>query len=676
MALASRLCAVEYETAKEGRRITRTGSTDTLPGARLRYVGSDATMSSTVDFRTVHHLTVELADDVTGVTARLRLSSVADVAAISSTVQLTNGGSSPITVSSLSSLAVGAFPSPVHEVDLWSGASTWLAEGRFTRCALRSALPDVSAELHGFDARSRVSRTSRGSWSTGEHLPVGALVGNSGQAWVWQIEHNGPWRWDVVDLREGLGLALFGPTEPDAQWWQTLAPGETFTTVPGTLAVTGSGGLEGAVAELTAHRRAVRRPHREATKLPVVFNDYMNTLNGDPTTERLLPLIDAAAAVRRGGLLSSTPAGTTTAAHWWDSVGAWQPSATRFPGGIQEVIDRDPRRGMGPGLWLEPEVVGVEQSAGRRPAGRRVLPAPRAARRRARPLPPRPATSRGACSHLDEVVDRLVGDFGVGYFKLDYNINPGAGTDATSGSRRALDCSDTTAHTSRGSTACSTGIPTLIDRELRLGRDAHGLRAASSRPAAVDHRPAGPPRATRRSPPSAPLVDAAGAGGELGLPAAGDEPRGDRLHALHRAARPFYLSGHLNRMDDAQRGLVAEGVAAYKQTRAHLATSTPFWPLGLPGWEDGWVVLGLDSGNEAHLVIWRRPGADDSVHLPLPRYTGVPVAVSTAYPRSLDPWEMRWTAEQGLLEVCRTPAPPTARVLRLTPGSPGKDLSS
>ena len=34
-----------------------------------------------------------------------------------------------------------------------------------------------------------------------------------------------------------------------------------------------------------------------------------------------------------------------------------------------------------------------------------------------------------ARAHLDTTVDRLVQDFGVGYFKFDYNINPGPGTD-------------------------------------------------------------------------------------------------------------------------------------------------------------------------------------------------------------------------------------------------------
>ncbi len=34
-----------------------------------------------------------------------------------------------------------------------------------------------------------------------------------------------------------------------------------------------------------------------------------------------------------------------------------------------------------------------------------------------------------AVAHLDAVVERLIDEHGIGYFKLDYNINPGAGTD-------------------------------------------------------------------------------------------------------------------------------------------------------------------------------------------------------------------------------------------------------
>ena len=81
---------------------------------------------------------------------------------------------------------------------------------------------------------------------------------------------------------------------------------------------------------------------------------------------------------------------------------------------------------MVPGLWLEPEVVGVQQP-GRRPApaeaffqrdGERVVEHGRYQLDLRHPA---------AGKHLDEVVDFLVGDLGVGYLKMDYNINVGPG---------------------------------------------------------------------------------------------------------------------------------------------------------------------------------------------------------------------------------------------------------
>ena len=37
-------------------------------------------------------------------------------------------------------------------------------------------------------------------------------------------------------------------------------------------------------------------------------------------------------------------------------------------------------------------------------------------------------------AHADEVIDRLVRDYGVGYIKMDYNIEPGIGTEINAGS--------------------------------------------------------------------------------------------------------------------------------------------------------------------------------------------------------------------------------------------------
>ena len=82
--------------------------------------------------------------------------------------------------------------------------------------------------------------------------------------------------------------SLSGATEQEHGWYKNLKPGESFTTVPAGAAVV-KGGLNPAAAALTRYRRKVRRPNTDDEKLNVVFNDYMNCLMGDPTTERELP---------------------------------------------------------------------------------------------------------------------------------------------------------------------------------------------------------------------------------------------------------------------------------------------------------------------------------------------------------------------------------------------------
>lgn len=116
----------------------------------------------------------------------------------------------------------------------------------------------------------------------------------TGSMLFWQIEHNGSWHSEISDLTNHLYLQISGPTDIHSHWHKELKPGESFTTVPaGVGAVTGD--LGAMAKELTSYRRAIRRKNKDNEKLAVIFNDYMNCLWADPTTEKEFPLIDAAA---------------------------------------------------------------------------------------------------------------------------------------------------------------------------------------------------------------------------------------------------------------------------------------------------------------------------------------------------------------------------------------------
>jgi len=504
--------------------------------------------------------------------------------------------------------------------------------------------------------------TSTGSWSTGEWLPIGVLVDRSAPyALGWQIEHNGPWHYELGENRSGGYLLLSGPTDQEHQWSAEITAGTSFTTVP--VSLVGGTDRDSVFAALTRQRRAIRQRRPVDARMPVIFNDYMNTLMGDPTTEKLLPLIDAAADV--GADYFCIDAGWYAEGHWWDTVGEWRPAASRFPNGIEEVLDRIRDRGMVPGLWLEPEVIGV-----RSPLARTLPDAAffsrggvRVAEHGRHLLDLRDADARG---HLDEVVDRLVGDLGVGFFKMDYNTMPGPGTDRDAISagdgllghaRALLDWLDAVQlrHPELLIESCASGAMRMDYATLsRLH-----LQSTSDQQDPVLY---------------APIAAAASASilpEQAGHWAYPNDEMSDELFALalvNGILGRMYLSGYLNRMPESRRALVAEAIAVHRAVLETETQSHPRWPIGLPAWEDQWVCAGLADARGLSLSVWRRAASEDGgLRIPLPEYSGRELDATIAFPAAFDGWDLEWNSADGVLTVNVDVDEPSARVLRLTP---------
>ena len=225
------------------------------------------------------------------------------------------------------------------------------------------------------------------------------LVENTelGVTWFWQIEHNGTWHWELANTQDKAVYAYVGgPDELHGHAWKNLQPGETYTTVPAAVGCV-RGGFDQAVDALTRYRRtACLRPRADTHNLPVIYNDYMNSLEGDPTTAKELPLIEAAAAAGCEYFVIDAGWYAELNEDWWGSVGAWQPSKSRFPGGLQEVLDRIRAKGMVPGLWLEPEVIGIHSPLEEQ-ARCMVLPTTWQTGNRPLALPPRSPQPGSAC---------------------------------------------------------------------------------------------------------------------------------------------------------------------------------------------------------------------------------------------------------------------------------------
>ena len=166
--------------------------------------------------------------------------------------------------------------------------STWFGECQWKNYALKELGYDPVCAF----SMKRIALSSTGTWACSEHLPMGSFE-QPGETMLWQIETSGSWCWEVSDLKEQLYLRLSGPSWQEHQFLKRLAPGETFVSVP--CAVAFGSDFEDSIGEMTKYRRAIRRPNADNAHPSVIFNDYMNCLWGDPTTEKEFPLIDAAA---------------------------------------------------------------------------------------------------------------------------------------------------------------------------------------------------------------------------------------------------------------------------------------------------------------------------------------------------------------------------------------------
>ena len=635
---------VEVFTAAEAHRLPTQSYAHSVVGDRLRY----ADHSSTDD-----ELRVRQRDATTG----LEVDTVFRVAGpglqVRSTVRNTGSAAAVLTAVTSLTFATGA-----GEHDLLWADNAWIAEGRWHREPVAALMPDLEFGRRGGEGKDRFFLTSTGSWSTGQHLPSGVLVAEGGPSIAWQVETSAGWHWETVRSADTVRVAALGPTDTEHQAARRLAPGEEFTTVPAGL-VFAEGGADAAFAALTDYRRAIRVSREADEALPVVYNDYMNTLMGDPSTEKLLPLIEAASEA--GAEYFCIDAGWFAEGAgfdgWWSGVGAWREASRRFSGGLKSVAEAIRAAGMTPGLWLEPEVIGLDSPMARslpeeaffQRFGTRLAEGGRYHLDFRHPA---------ARAHLDETVDRLIEEYGVGFFKLDYNINPGAGTeiDAASPGAGLLDHSRAyrqwllevqARHPRLLLEACSSGA-------MRMD---YGLLSAVHMQSTSDQED------FRRYPT---VAAAAPAGlvpeqaGNWAYPAAAMSAEETAFTLAGGVMGRLYLSGFLHELSDDQRSLVHEAVALHKDWRRRIAASHPSWPLGLPGWDDDVIALQLEADGESLLALWSR---GEGARVSLPGLRGR--RLEQLFPAALGAWEVR--DEEGVPTVAVPPGP-AARIFRTSTG--------
>ncbi|WP_458460656.1 glycoside hydrolase family 36 protein [Paenibacillus sp.] len=638
--------------------------TGTLPGKRMLLFNEE-------DYQNEYgrKMAWHLRDEQAGLIAKCHFQFYDGIPVLRTWTELENSGEAPIGLEYISSLALYGIDregswSRDKKMRLHIPHNTWYGEAQWRHYRL----PELGLEKVNEFSMKRLSFSSTGTWSSSQFAPMGFIENEETHTGlVWQIEHNGSWHWELSDMADQLYLQVSGPTENENHWWKELEPGENFVSVPVALGAV-KGGIQEAIAEITRYRRVIRRANDDNVNLPVIFNDYMNCLFGEPTREALFPLIDAAAAA--GCEYYCIDCGWYSDGEWWDGVGTWLPSIKRFPNGIGEVLNYIRRKGMVAGLWLEIEVMGIHCSlADKLPDewffirhGKRVIDHARYQ------LDFRNPDVR---AYANLVIDRLVSEYGVGYIKMDYNINAGIGTEYNADSVGDGLMEHNRAYI-RWIDEIFERYPKLVIENCGSGGmrldyallSRHSIQSTSDQTDYIKNAVIAAASASLVTPEQAavwsyPLRE------------------GDREEVIMNMVNSMLLrihqSGHLAEISSERFALVKEAIDYYKQIRSHIATGLPFWPMGLPNFESPWVSFGIRSGGTWLLAVWRMDSLMDSVNVPLPELKGRSFNVKLAYPSEGDvSWT--WDAHEGHLRLT-IPTSYAARLIEITV-EPASDLGS
>ncbi|MDD3213916.1 MAG: alpha-galactosidase [Eubacteriales bacterium] len=530
--------------------------------------------------------------------------------------------------------------------------SSWCSEAQWRQYTLEELGCAPVFDEKGRFSMKRVALASTGTWPAGEHLPMGAFSrGGDGRTMAWQLETAGSWNWELSDSEGWLYLALSGPSAQENGFTEMLRPGETFVSVP--CAIAFGGNFEESIQALTRYRRRIRRPNQDNAHPSVIYNDYMNCLWGDPTTEKERPLIRA--AQEAGCKIYCVDCGWYSEGYWWDGVGEWLPSGIRFPGGITEVMDDIRAHGMIPGLWLELEVMGTKC-----PLAKKVPPS-WFFQRNGKPIVYRSRyqldfRNPEVIRHADGVIDRLVNEYGVGYIKMDYNINAGPGTDYQADNVGAGLLGHTRAYL-KWLDGVLARYPDLIIENCGSGgmRMEYSLLSRLSIQSVSDQEDYRKMAALACNCATA-LTPEQAAIWSYPLPD-GDEEE-TIFNMVNAMLLRIHQSGHLQKLSPARLALVQEGIACHKSICDRLKDGLPCWPIGLGSLNAPFLAFGVDCGDTLYLSVWHVQGSENVLSLPL---TGRGVTqVKCLYPAAR-PVPAKLEGETLTVEL----APLTARVFEL-----------
>ena len=557
---------------------------------------------------TIARYPLTLSEDVTFVDGLNMIEQVTTV---------TNGANEPIDISGIApaqALGIGVSGSKYFESDrfkVYYCAGTWCGEGQW-KCKSMSDLDLYPTTLKRW-VISKFRIAESGSFST-EHYYPAIIIEDTERGEAWYFEREGTENWYMeVQVCGGYKCpflcVVMGGGDENNGFRVTLNPGESYSTRKAFYGVV-KGGFEEAVAQLTLYKRKTSLV--EFDTIPVCFNDFMNCLWGQPTREKLIPLIDKASEV--GCEYFVIDAG-------WSENGEWVPYGEEIfgEGGLKGILDYIYQKGMKPGVWFEFETTSYEVAE---KLGIKDYLRTRCGKDLADHRPKVNMRSEGARKYLKERVKHVY-DLGVRFIKNDHNNSEKAGAN-TYGDCFSEDVRKNVLATESFIDECVREFPGLIFENCcaGAGREEHGmlkhfwLQSYSDQenylnaPSILIGQTACIPLEKQGiwayPYPNLLLgddvVDFDYTEENLAIYSDGEQTAFNMVSGMMGL---IYMSGKFNYADDLNSSLIKEAIATYKGYRHGLKNALPIYPTGIKSMLDRThQTLGLVIDNECYLAVW------------------------------------------------------------------------
>lgn len=482
-----------------------------------------------------------------------------------------------------------------------------------------------------YESQKRIAFANVGSWSTKEELPQGIIEDRaSGCFTMFQIESNASWYYEIADCNQEYYVYLGGPNATFHSWSKKLDVGGRYISPNVALAFSDS--LNGVLGEMTKYRRAIEGKSPADAALPAIFNEYMHLSWDSPSeaqTKKIAPFVQ-----KTGVSYYVIDCGwhdECDTAQIYRYVGQWKESTVRFPKGVRATTDYIRSLGMKAGLWIEPEVIGIDcaemlayydddcflQRNGKRIAVmNRYFLDYRAEKVR---------------SYMTETIRRMVEDYGADYIKCDYNQDCGVGTDYA-----AYSAGDGLEEASRAFLAWMQEMIARFPQVVFEGCSSGGMRmdyktlsvySLLSTSDQIDYLQypyiAGnvlaavlPEQAAVWSYPVGELAN--GLTGEAAENAVHTKLSKARLsvNMINSFLGRMHLASHLELLNGEQAALVEEGVRYYSSLAEAKKTALPYLPCGFTEFGAPRVVAGFKTEEKIYLAVWCLHG-EKTVRVPI-----------------------------------------------------------